>query len=115
MWDSDREINRKREHYWESSERERTSEGLSLEQIQSRMRCASSYWNGHSKLSGSNAYIYVSNLMNIEGEVDEEIRAKSRGIIGKRKGVVKMAAELVVVVGDAKWAGGIDESVAILG
>ena len=74
------------------------------------MRCASSYWNGHSKLSGSNAYIYVSSLMNIEGEVGEEIRAIEKG-----KGVVKVAAELVVVVGDAKWAGGIDESVAILG
>lgn len=38
----------------ESSERERTLEGRRLVQIQSRMGRASSYWKGHSKLSGSN-------------------------------------------------------------
>lgn len=38
---------------WESSEGERTLEGRRLEQSQSRMGRASSYWNGHSKLSGS--------------------------------------------------------------
>ena len=61
---------------------------------------ASSYWNGHWKLYGSNAYIYVSNLMNVEGKAGEEIRTKRRGIIGKGKGLVKVAAELVVVGGD---------------
>ena len=45
---------RERERYWESSERERTLEKRRLEQIQSRMGRASSYWKGHSKLSGSN-------------------------------------------------------------
>lgn len=42
------------ERNWESSEREKTLEGRRLEQIQSRMGRASSYWKGHSKLSGSN-------------------------------------------------------------
>lgn len=35
--------------------RDRTFEGRRLEQTQSRIGRASSYWNGHSKLSGSNA------------------------------------------------------------
>ncbi|GER40667.1 UDP-N-acetylglucosamine--N-acetylmuramyl-(pentapeptide) pyrophosphoryl-undecaprenol N-acetylglucosaminetransferase [Striga asiatica] len=39
--------------YWESSEVERTFEGRRLEQSQSRMGRTSSYWKGHSKLSGS--------------------------------------------------------------
>lgn len=43
------------ESYWESSARERTLEGRRLEEIQWRRGRVSSYWKGHSKLSGSNA------------------------------------------------------------
>ena len=53
--------------------------------------------------------------MNVEGKAGKEIRTKSRGIIGKGKGLVKMAAELVVVGGDARWSIGIEKSAANLG
>ena len=52
--------------------------------------------------------------LNVGEEDGEEIIVKSMGIIKKGKGVVKVAAKLVVVRGDARWARGVDESTANL-
>lgn len=53
--------------------------------------------------------------LKVGGKTGEEIGAKSRGIIGIRKGMVEMATELVGIGGEAWWARGIDEGATCLG
>ena len=53
--------------------------------------------------------------MEVGGEAGEEVGAKSRGIFGRGKCAVEVAAELVRIGGEARRAGGVEECATELG